>query len=324
MQNESTVELGRGLQIEPLGVGTWAWGTKRLWGYGGDYSEDDVVAAFHESLKRGVRLFDTAEIYGSGASERIIGSLIDEGDRSEPSPLIATKFAPLPYRFSPRSLLKALDGSLKRLRIETIALYQIHFPYSLLKIEGLMDALAEAVKEGKVRHVGVSNYSAAQMRRAHERLARHDVPLASNQVHYSLLNRVPETNGVLDACRDLDVTLIAYSPLAQGLLTGKYAPGARPAGLVRRLNRSFDEANLRKIGPLLEALHHIGEAYEKTSSQVALNWLVTQRGVLAIPGAKNERQARENAGALGWALAPEEVGELEILSRRLSEQGRQR
>jgi aryl-alcohol dehydrogenase-like predicted oxidoreductase len=323
MQNESTVELGRGLQIEPLGVGTWAWGTKRLWGYGGDYSEDDVVAAFHESLKRGVRLFDTAEIYGSGASERIIGSLIDEGDRSEPSPLIATKFAPLPYRFSPRFLLKALDGSLKRLRIETIALYQIHFPYSLLKIEGLMDALAEAVKEGKVRHVGVSNYSAAQMRRAHERLARHDVPLASNQVHYSLLNRVPETNGVLDACRDLDVTLITYSPLAQGLLTGKYAPGARPAGLVRRLNRSFDEANLRKIGPLLEALHHISEAYEKTSSQVALNWLVTQRDVLAIPGAKNERQARENAGALGWALAPEEVGELEILSRRLSAQGRQ-
>jgi aryl-alcohol dehydrogenase-like predicted oxidoreductase len=147
MQDESTVELGRGLQIEPLGVGTWAWGTKRLWGYGGDYSEDDVVAAFHESLKRGVRLFDTAEIYGSGASERIIGSLIDEGDRSEPSPLIATKFAPLPYRFSPRFLLKALDGSLKRLRIETIDLYQIHFPYSLLKIEGLMDALAEAVKE---------------------------------------------------------------------------------------------------------------------------------------------------------------------------------
>ena len=322
MQDESMVGLGSDLRVEPLGVGTWAWGTKRLWGYGGDYSQDDVAAAFHESLKRGVRLFDTAEFYGSGASERIIGRLLDESDPSEPSPLIATKFAPLPYRFSPRSLLKALDGSLTRLRVETIDLYQIHFPYSLLKIEGLMDALAEAVKEGKVRHVGVSNYGAAQMRRAHERLAKHDVPLASNQVHYSLLNRVPETNGVLDACRDLGVTLIAYSPLAQGLLTGKYAPGARPTGLVRRFNRSFGEANLRRIGPLLEALRRIGDAHEKTPSQVALNWLVTQRGVFAIPGAKNERQARENAGSLGWALAPEEVGELEVLSRQLSAYGR--
>jgi len=318
MQSESTVGLGEDLRVEPLGVETWAWVAKRLWGYGGDYGREDVTAAFHASLKRGVRLFDTAEIYGSGASEKIIGKLLKEGAPSGPSPLVATKFAPLPYRFGPRSLLKALDGSLERLQVEAVDLYQIHFPSPLLKIEGLMDALAEAVKEGKARHVGVSNYGAAQMRRAHERLAGHDVPLASNQVHYSLLNRAPETNGVLDACRDLGVTLIAYSPLAQGLLTGKYAPGARPPGLVRRLNRSFGEANLRKIGPLLETLRRIGEAYDKTPSQVALNWLVTRRGVLAIPGAKNERQARENAGSLGWSLSPEEIGELEVLSRQLT------
>ena len=237
MQDGSRVGLGDGDRIEPLGVGTWAWGTERLWGYGGDYGPDDVAAAFRTSLERGVRLFDTAEIYGNGASEKIIGGLLREyGCEGEAGrPLIATKFAPLPYRFGPRSVLRALDGSLERLQVEAVDLYQIHFPSPLLKIEGLMDALAEAVKEGKARSVGVSNYDAPRMRRAHERLAHHDVPLASNQVHYSLLHRVPETNGVLDACRELGVTLIAYSPLEGGLLTGKYAPGARPAGLVRRL-----------------------------------------------------------------------------------------
>ncbi len=315
MQGGSAVRLGEGLQVEPLGVGTWAWGTKRLWGYGRDYGPEDVAAAFRVSLQSGVRLFDTAEIYGNGASERIIGELLrEDGER----PLIATKFAPLPYRFRARALSKALDGSLKRLGLSSVDLDQIHVPSPLMRIESLMDVLAESVKEGKVRHAGVSNYDAASMRRAHERLQKHDVPLATNQVSYSLLNRAPETNGVLDACRDLGVTLIAYSPLAQGLLTGKYAPGARPAGLVRRLNRGFSDAGLRGLGPLLEALHRIGDAHGKKPSQVALNWLITRHGVLAIPGAKNERQARENAGALGWSLAPEEVGELDVLSSQPS------
>jgi aryl-alcohol dehydrogenase-like predicted oxidoreductase len=308
------VRLGGDLELAPLGVGAWAWGTKRLWGYGKDYGLEDVAAAFRASLENGVRFFDTAEIYGSGASERIIGELLEENSFGE-RPLIATKFAPLPYRLSARSLLKALDGSLERLGVEAVDLYQIHFPSPLLKIESLMEALAEAVKEGRARHVGVSNYGAEAIRRAHERLQKHEVPLASNQVRYSLLDRAPETNGVLDACRDLDVMLIAYSPLAQGLLTGKYAPGAKPSGLVRRFGGSFGDANLWRLAPLLEALRRIGETHEKKPSQVALNWLAAQRGVLVIPGAKNERQARENAGSLGWSLAPEEAEELEDLTR---------
>jgi aryl-alcohol dehydrogenase-like predicted oxidoreductase len=316
VQDAGLVRLGRDLEIAPLGVGAWAWGTTRLWGYGKDYSFEDVAAAFHASLENGIRFFDTAEIYGSGASERIIGGLLEEGG-FDGRPLIATKFAPLPYRLSARSLLRALDKSLERLGVEAVDLYQIHFPSPLLKIESLMDVLAEAVKEGKARHVGVSNYSAEAMRRAHERLKEHEIPLASNQVRYSLLDRAPEANGVLDACRDLSVTLIAYSPLAQGLLTGKYTPGAKPSGLVRRFGGSFGDANLRRLGPLLEALRRIGETHEKKSSQVALNWLAAQHGVLVIPGAKNERQARENAGSLGWSLTPEEAGELDVISRQL-------
>ncbi|MGB3682713.1 MAG: aldo/keto reductase, partial [Rubrobacteraceae bacterium] len=211
-----------------------------------------------------------------------------------------------------RALLDALDKSLVRLGVVTVDLYQVHFPNPIFRIESLMDALAEAVKEGKVRHVGVSNYNVSQMKRAHDRLASHGIKLASNQVEYSLFKRAPETNGVLDACRDLGVTLIPYSPIAQGLLTGKYSPGDKPSGLVRRFGKSFGEKNLKKIEPVVNILREIGEAHDKEPAQVALNWLAVRRNTLPIPGAKNGRQARQNAGALGWEMTGEEAEKLEL------------
>ena len=311
MQSELTIGLADELNIAPLGVGAWAWGTTRLWGYGKEYDRSDVGKAFRASMAEGVTLVDTAEMYGNGASERIIGEILREGG-FEGTPVIATKFAPLPYRFSAKSLLEAVDKSLERLGIETIDLYQIHFPNPIFKISSLMDALAETVKAGKVRRVGVSNYGADQMKRAHDRLASYGVSLASNQVEYSLLRRAPETNGVLEASRDLGVTLIAYSPIAKGLLTGKYGPGDRPVGLVRRMGRAFSEQNLKKIEPVVNILREIGEAHNKQPAQVALNWLITQGNVFPIPGAKNEFQARQNAGALGWEMASEEAEKLHL------------
>ena len=311
MQGELTIGLADELNIAPLGVGAWAWGTTRLWGYGKEYDRSDVGKAFRASMAEGVTLVDTAEMYGNGASERIIGEILREGG-FEGTPVIATKFAPLPYRFSAKSLLEAVDKSLERLGIETIHLYQIHFPNPIFKISSLMDALAETVKAGKVRRVGVSNYGADQMKRAHDRLASYGVSLASNQVEYSLLRRAPETNGVLQASRDLSVTLIAYSPIAKGLLTGKYGPGDRPVGLVRRMGRAFSEQNLKKIEPVVNILREIGEAHNKQPAQVALNWLITQGNVFPIPGAKNEIQARQNAGALGWEMTSEEAEKLHL------------
>lgn len=311
MQSRAAIGLAEKLNVEPLGVGAWAWGATRLWGYGKEYDHRDVGEAFRAGMAAGVTLFDTAEVYGNGASENIIGELLREGG-FDGTPVIATKFAPLPYRLNARSLLDALDKSLGRLGIETVDLYQVHFPNPLLKIERLMDALAEAVKEGKVRHVGVSNYSAEQMRRAHDRLASHDIELVSNQLEYSLFQRAPETNGVLDACRDLGVTLIAYSPIAQGLLTGKYTPGSQPSGLVRRFGKSFGEKNLKRIEPVVDILREIGEAHDKNPAQVALNWLIMRRNTLPIPGAKNQDQARQNAGALGWEMTDEEAEKLEL------------
>lgn len=311
MQGEAAIGLVEKLNLEPLGVGAWAWGATRLWGYGKEYDRRDVGEAFRASMAAGVTLFDTAEVYGNGASENIIGELLREGG-FDGTPVIATKFAPLPYRLNARSLRDALDKSLERLGIGTVDLYQVHFPNPLLKIESLMDVLAEAVKEGKVRHVGVSNYNVEQMQRAHDRLASHGIELASNQVEYSLFQRAPETNGVLEACRDLGVTLIPYSPIAQGLLTGKYAPGSKPSGLVRRFGKSFGEQNLKRIEPVVNILREIGESHDKEPAQVALNWLITRRNTLPIPGAKNEQQARQNAGALGWALTDEEAEKLEL------------
>ncbi|MEO7910444.1 MAG: aldo/keto reductase [Roseiflexaceae bacterium] len=308
-----TIMLGSDLRVAPLGVGAWSWGDTLVWGYGQGYDKSDVAAAFHACLNAGITLVDTAEFYGTGTSERIVGQL---ARATEQPVVIASKFMPYPWRLSAKSLRRALDASLKRLKIERIDLYQIHFPTPLLGIPALMDAMADAVAEGKIRAVGVSNYSADQMRTAHAALARRGVLLATNQVEYSLLQRAPESNGVLDACRELGVTLIAYSPLAMGLLTGKYRPGVHPGG-VRRFTPRFSAHNLAAIQPALTLARTIGAAHGgKTTGQVALNWLI-QQGTLPIPGAKNARQAQENAGALGWTLDPNEIEQLDAATRAL-------
>jgi len=304
-----------GIVVPPMGVGVWSWGDKSFWGYGQDYTREDVTLAYKACLDTGLNFFDTAEMYGRGESERILGKCIREDGRPV---IIASKFAPLPNRLSARSLLEALDASLERLNVKTMDLYQIHWPYSLIGVDALMDALAQAVHSGKVRAVGVSNYGANLMRRAHARLARHDIPLASNQVHYNLIHRKPEKNGVLDACRELNVALIAYSPLEQGLLTGKYRIVAGQAISVtgpRRFTPAFRTSQRRKIEPLLQTMEDIATTHSKTVGQVALNWLLSKdECIIPIPGAKNVRQASENAGAIGWRLtvtAPPLVGAME-------------
>jgi aryl-alcohol dehydrogenase-like predicted oxidoreductase len=308
-----------GIVVPPMGVGVWSWGDKSFWGYGQDYTREDVTLAYKACLDTGLNFFDTAEMYGRGESERILGKCIREDGRPV---IIASKFAPLPNRLSARSLLEALDASLERLNVKTMDLYQIHWPYSLIGVDALMDALAQAVHSGKVRAVGVSNYGANLMRRAHARLARHDIPLASNQVHYNLIHRKPEKNGVLDACRELNVALIAYSPLEQGLLTGKYRIVAGQAISVtgpRRFTPAFRTSQRRKIEPLLQTMEDIATTHSKKVGQVALNWLLSKdECIIPIPGAKNVRQVSENAGAIGWRLTGEEFKRIDLASQPFS------
>jgi len=242
-------------------------------------------------------------MYSGGASERRLGELA-RGQNI----LIASKF-PAGFSFRAEGLPKELEASLARLGRDSIDLYQHHFPSSRVSIPKLMELLADAVEAGKVKAVGVSNYSAEQMRAAHAALARRGVPLASNQVEYSLLHRQPETNGVLEACSELGITLIAYSPLAMGALTGKYSAKKKAGGL-RRILPNFNKKAMEAVEPVLELLRQIGERYSKTPSQVALRWLIENPIVLPIPGAKNGRQASDNSGALMFSLTSDEIESL--------------
>ena len=179
-----------------------------------------------------------------------------------------------------------------------------------------MNLMADAVAAGQVRAVGVSNYSADQMRQAHAALVQRGIPLASNQVEYSLLHRRPETNGMLDACHELGVTLIAYQPLASGALTGRYTPTNRPRGL-RRFFKPFRGRDLAALEPITALLREIGERNGKNPAQVALRWLIENDTVLPIPGAKNRKQATENAAALTFHLTQDEIDALDTATRAL-------
>jgi len=299
-------------QVSKLGVGTWSWGDKSIWGYGKGYSDADLREAFKSSIASGISFFDTAELYGYGKSEELLGQFISE---SRATVFVATKYFPYPWRLDTKAVLSALRRSLKRLGLPSVDLYQIHWPFHLLSIPSMMAALTEAVGEGLARAVGVSNYSADQMRRAVDALAKNKIPLASNQVEYSLLHRSPEEDGVLDACKDAGVTLIAYSPMAMGMLTGKYSVRNLPAGFRRLRYRSL---NFSEFGGLMDLLARIGEAHGgKTHPQVALNWLIYKEA-FPIPGAKNAQQASQNAGALGWSLTHEEVDSLHEAACRVT------
>jgi aryl-alcohol dehydrogenase-like predicted oxidoreductase len=275
------------------------WSPAKL-AYGGAHGTEEERRAFDVSVAEGVTLFDTAEMYSGGASERRLGELASGHDV-----LIATKFPPKIFSRT-ESMPKELDASLARLGRTSVDLYQHHFPSGRVSIPRLMDLMADAVIAGKVKAIGVSNYSAEQMRIAHAALARRSIALASNQVQYSLLHRQPEVNGVLDACRELGVTLIAYQPLASGALTGKYQAGDRPTGL-RRFMGHFRGKGLEAVAPVIALLREIAARYSKSPAQVALRWLIENEIVLPIPGAKNGRQAAENAGALTFSLTQAEI-----------------
>lgn len=309
---EATISVGN-ISLPPLGIGTWSWGDRLFWGYGSDYGETEVRQAFEAAVAGGVTLFDTAEVYGLGESEKLLGKFIKQSDR----PIqIATKYFPLPWRWDKKAVADALSASLKRLDVEQIALYQVHTPFDFFMGQPtLMEALAEEVKRGRIQSVGVSNYSAEQMQQAYDLLARYDVPLAVNQVRYSLLTRKIEQNGIKDTAQKLGITILAYSPLDQGLLTGKYTPNNNTVTGARKLDPKFSSAGLRKIEPIVDLLEQLGQKYQKTTVQVALNWLIAQQNVIPIPGAKNARQAEENAGAIGWLLDSEDVRQLSLLSQ---------
>jgi len=333
-KNAERIFLGTtDVQISPIGIGTWSWGDHMVWGYGRSYGRADLEAAFRVSAEKGINFFDTAEAYGWGQSERLLGQFI----RVFKQPVVvATKFLPSPWRLRKASLLHALHSSLERLGMDRVDLYQFHKHYPPVSFETWMGSLAEAVEKGQTRAVGISNCKKEQMLLAIDVLAERGVPLSSNQVEYSLLNREPEYTSLLKVCLNHGVTLIAYSPLAMGLLTGKYTPENPPVNRFSLRERlalrayslalpdcaaakacRFGREQLIQIQPLIDLMQEIGETHNgKTPVQVALNWVIC-KGAVPIVGVKNAHQAQENAGALGWRLTKGEIAALDEVSERV-------
>jgi len=279
--DSDTRALGRtGIRVLPLGIGTNKW-------RGADPAA--VRETYRTVMATGPCMIDTAEVY---RSERVVGDCL----RADPGPaIIATKFAPLPGRTSSRRLMRGLEASLARLGVRTIDLYYVHFPLPWVDVRVFGDGLIEAVKSGKARAVGVANFSADQMRRIADHLAKAGIPLAANQVNYSLLKRKPETNGVLDACRELDVALVAYFPLASGHLT--------------------QQSDRDRTRALLALLAEIARAHDASISEVALNWLVARDPhVIPIPGATKPHHAKTILTALGWHLSEAEFDAIDRAS----------
>lgn len=305
------VQLGQSpVRINPLGVGCWAWGDNEYWRYGQEHGPRDVVDAFEACLAAGLDFFDTAEAYGWGKGEQILGALARKSGRSL---VIATKYAPLKGRGGPKAIDKGLAGSLRRLGLPHIDLYQLHWAdREETPIDATMDVLAQTVHQGRARAVGVSNFRASEMREAYAALERRGVALATNQVHYSLLHRSPEADGVLAACRELRVTLLAYSPLEQGLLTGKYAPGSVPSG-PRGESDWFSDRNVTAAQPVLTELRAMAESHDVETATVAIAWLLA-KGVVPLVGAKTGTQAACNARALQVTLSEAELAALDSVT----------
>jgi aryl-alcohol dehydrogenase-like predicted oxidoreductase len=312
--------LGRTeLLVTSIGLGCWQFSgggiTTGLWWRSPPQAEiDNIVKA---TLEGGINWFDTAEMYGRGVSERALATALCKADMTD-DVIIATKWLPL-FRTA-GNIPHTIGARLACLAPCKIDLYQVHLPYSFSSVEAQMDAMAALVKEGKIRYIGVSNFSAWKMRRAHAALARHGLPLASNQVRFNLLHRELEKNGVLAAAKELDISLIAYSPLAQGLLTGKFH---KNLALVKNLpfmrKRSLGRW-IEKSRALIKTLEEIALAHDRSVSEVALSWTVNFHGeiIVAIPGATKPEHVRQNVGALTLKLTQDEMARLDEQSQLLT------
>lgn len=310
------------IPLPEMGCGTWAWGNRILWDYQ-ETMDAELNAVFNHCVSHGVTLFDTGDSYGtgklSGQSEKLLGQFrAAYNGKNKEDICLATKLAPYPWRLTSSSMVSAGQASAQRLsRIDLVQLHWSTANYLPWQEGPLLDGLAALCNQGLAKGVGLSNFGPKRLRLAHQRLADQGIKIQTLQVQYSLLSTYPVTTLNMKAvCDELGIQLIAYSPLALGLLTGKYTSKADlPKGL-----RKFALAQiLPGVKPLLGCLQEVATAKDKTMAQVAINWCMC-KGAIPIPGAKNLRQAQQNTGALGWRLREAEVEALDSASAACSKQ----
>jgi aryl-alcohol dehydrogenase-like predicted oxidoreductase len=306
------------LKVSAIGLGTWQFSKQN--GFAGKYweflSDEEILKIIQTSLEGGINWIDTAELYGKGESEKAIARALKALGKKPGEVIIATKWWPM-FRTASH-LENSIGKRLEALGGYPIDLYQIHQPYSFSNMSDEMRAMGRLVKQGKIRYAGVSNFSASQMERAYEELSQYGIKLISNQVHYNLLNRKIESNGILRKAKELGISIIAYSPLAQGVLTGKFhdQPELLKKIGMRKYRPFFKKGNLLKSKALIDTLKSISLKYKVTAGQVALNWLINFSGetVVAIPGVSRLSQAQDNLGCLHFTLSHEEMRQIDTAS----------
>ncbi|MEI8045863.1 MAG: aldo/keto reductase [Bacteroidota bacterium] len=304
--------LGRTqLKVTPIGLGCWQFSKQQnMAGKFWPTLEDDLIEKVVSlSLEGGINWFDTAEVYGNGASEKALSQALQAAGKKPGEIIIATKWWPM-FRFA-SNIPKTIDERIKSLSPYPIDLYQVHQPWGFSSEVSEMKAMAELLDRKLIKNIGVSNFSAQQMKKAWETLENMGIPLATNQVPYNLLNRKIESNGVLEMAKKLAISIIAYSPLAQGLVTGKFHDNPELLKNIgfRKYSSQFKPSGLEKSRPVVMLIKELASKYNVTPSQIALNWLINYHGetVVAIPGATKEYHVKENAGAMSFRLSDEDM-----------------
>ncbi len=299
--------LGKsGIKVSKVGIG--------LWQASGDWKAEDsqVIKAVEQAHNLGVNFVDTAEAYGAGHSESVLGKALKQVGRD--NFVVATKVNGAHLRYD--ELQKAAAASMKRLGVKEIDLYQVHWPdpWEQIPLKYTMKALEKLYLEGKIRGIGVSNFAVRDLEEARSYLSRTDI--VTNQLKYNLVQRDIDDE-VTPYCRKNDISIIAYSPLAQGALTGKYSADKPPKGDVRESNPIFERVNLSQIGKLVEVLSSIAKSHRRLISQVALNWVASLPGFIPIPGVKNAEQATENIEAVDFELTKQDLEKIERAAKQV-------
>ncbi len=306
-----------GYMVTPIGLGVmqFSGGSGMFKMVFPDLSQEEMTGIIKTALDSGINWFDTAEMYGRGKSEQGLANALHELGQADQDVIIGTKWFPI-FRTA-SNIPRTIDDRLKFLDGYTIDLYMVHQPWGFSSPEKEMDAMADLVEDGKIGSVGVSNFNLDQMTRAHKALEKRGLPLAVNQVQYSLLHRKIESDGVLQAAKDMGITIVAWSPLGRGILSGKYYtdPGSYDSLPIGRKMMMRDQ--IKDSTQVVAELVVIAEKYQVTPAQVALNWLINIHGetVVAIPGASKVYQAAEGAGAMQFKLSEDELAKLDQLSQ---------
>lgn len=316
--NPPTRNLGKTkIKITPIGQGVMQFAgghgfMKMVYPALSDQESNAIVKA---ALDNGINWFDTAESYGKGISESKLSKGLQAAGMKDDEVVIATKWMPMMRRA--RSIQKTIDDRKKYLHPYTIDLHQIHMPYSLSSFQKQFDAMAELYDEGHIRSIGISNFSAKQMIKAHGILADKGLILASNQVNYSLVNRKIEKNGIMTAAKELGITIISWSPLQSGILTGRFHKGSEQSKNLPFARKMMSRSSFKKSQSLIETMGQIADSHKVTIAQIALNWLINFHGdtVVAIPGSTKSKQAEKNGQVMNFKLTKTELNDLEELSR---------